>query len=192
MGWMTLHSISIAYPDEPTESDKALLNEFMSSFAATITCIHCRQHFGSMFTGYKNSVPSWTNSKRDLFLAICRLHNTVNKRLDKPTPKTVAECIASLKNATTYTNQFEFRKKYIEYLQRDWSISGRGSSYQVVAQNAIKIMQRINESYWNLREVSYSNINIAEADVLTYPNQPKSQKIVFGKPNLRNVRWAPR
>ena len=192
MGWMSLHSISVAYPDNPTQSDKSLLNEFMNSFAATITCIHCRQHFGSMFVGYKNSVPSWENSKQDLFIAICRLHNTVNNRLDKPIPKTVAECIASLKVATTYTNQFEFRKKYIEYLQKDWNIFGRGSSYQPVALNAIKVMQRINESYWNLREISYFSVNFTEAEVVTYPNQPVVQKVVFPKPNLRNVRWAPR
>jgi hypothetical protein len=192
MGWMTLHSISAAYPDKPTESDKKTLSDFMNAFGETITCIHCRQHFGSMFAGYKQNVPSWSNSKQDLFLAICRLHNTVNKRLDKPIPKTISECIASLKNATSYTSQTEFRNKYIEYLQRDWSIFGRGSSYQIVAFNAVKIMHKINEEYWNKKEVAYSALQITEADVLTYPNQPVTQKIVFGKLNLRNVRWSPR
>jgi len=191
MGWMTIHSISVAYPDAPTENDKKMLNEFMDSFSATITCINCRQHFENMFAKYKQSVPSWANSKQDLFLAICRLHNTVNKRLDKPTPKTVAECIASLKIATSYTNQSEFRKRYIEYLQRDWSTFGRGTSYQAIAFNAIRNMEKINETYWNHREIHYSNVNFPEADVLTYPNQTVEQKIVFHRPNLRNVRWSP-
>ena len=192
MGWMTLHSISVAYPDSPSESDKAILRSFMDSFGATITCANCRQHFGSMFAGYKRSVPSWANSKQDLFLAICRLHNTVNKRLDKPIPKTVSECIASLKVATTYTSQTEFRRKYIEYLQKDWTRFGRGMSYQFVAFNAIEKMKKINETYWNSREVSYSNVNLIEGDVLTYPNQPITQKIIFPKMNIRNVRWSPR
>lgn len=192
MGWMTLHSISVAYPDKPSESDKLLLNEFMNSFGATITCINCRQHFGNMFTGYKQNVPSWANSKQDLFLAICRLHNTVNKRLDKPIPTTVAECIASLKTATSYTNQSEFRKRYIEYLQRDWNIFGRGTSYQVIAFNAIEKMQKINETYWNPKEIQYSSVNFTEADVVTYPNQPVVQKIIFPKPKLRNIIWDPR
>jgi hypothetical protein len=187
MGWMTLHSISVAYPDNPSEADKTILNSFMDSFGATITCINCRQHFATMFTGYKNSVPTWANSKQDLFFAICRLHNTVNKRLDKPIPKTVAECIAFLKTATTYTGQTEFRNKYIEYLQRDWTRFGRGTTYQLVAFNAIKNMQKINETYWNPREISYSNVNISESDILTYPNQPVKQKIIFSKPILRNV-----
>lgn len=192
MGWMTLHSISVAYPDNPSDSEKLLLNQFMNSFALTITCIHCRQHFGGMFTVYKSNVPTWANSKKDLFLAICRLHNTVNKRLDKPSPKTVRECIICLKHAVTYTSQFEFRKKYIEYLEKDWRIFGRGSSYQVIALNAIQTMKKINNEFWNLKESSYSDINFDEADVLTYQNQPISQKIVFPKMKIRNVIWDPR
>jgi hypothetical protein len=207
MGWMTLHSISVAYPDNPSESDKAILSSFMDSFGATITCIICRQHFGTIFSRYKKAVPSWEDSKQDLFLAICRLHNTVNKRLDKPIPKTVAECIEFLKTATTYTSQTEFRSKYIEYLQRDWTKFGRGTSYQLIAFNAIKNMQKINETYWNPREVSYSNVHLTEADVVThstqpttqktkpiirtftYSTQPTSQKIIFSKPTIRNVTW---
>jgi hypothetical protein len=188
MGWMTLHSISVAYPDSPSESDKLILNSFMDSFGLTITCAICRQHFGTMFSKYKKSVPTWANSKQDIFLAICRLHNTVNKRLDKPIPKTVAECIAALKLATTYTSQTEFRNKYIEYLQKDWTKFGRGMSYQFVAFNAIKNMQKINETYWNLREVSYSNVNLTEADVVTDQTQPIRQKLIFSKPIVRNVK----
>jgi hypothetical protein len=189
MGWMVLHSISVAYPDEPSQSEKMLLNEFMNAFANTITCINCRQHFGSIFAGYKRSVPTWANSKRDLFLAVCRLHNTVNKKIYKPTPKTVAECIASLKTATTYTNQFEFRKKYIEYLTKDWNTYGRATPYQSSALTSVKTMKKINEEYWNAKEVSYSNITFEEDDVLTYVNQPKNETIVFAPFKLRNVTW---
>lgn len=187
---MTIHSISVAYPDNPTEADKLILNSFMDSFGATITCIVCRQHFASMFSKYKKNVPTWANSKQDLFLAICRLHNTVNKRLDKPIPKTVAECIASLKLATTYTSQSEFRNKYIEYLQKDWTRFGRGTSYQFVAFNAIDNMRKINETYWNSREVSYSNVNLTEGDVVTYPTQPPAQKIVVLKPRTQKITFS--
>ena len=188
MGWMVLHSISAAYPDHPTVEEKTILNEFMNAFGTTITCAKCREHFGTMFRNYKNNIPSWANSKQDLFLAICRLHNTVNQRIFKPTPNTVAECIVSLKNATSYTSQFEFRKKYIEYLWKDWTTYGRGTSYQPLAINAIKIMQKINEEYWNAKEVSYSNINLVEADVLTYLNKPVERKFVFKPFKLRNVK----
>ena len=175
MGWMTLHSISVCYPDEPTAYDIQVLNDFMNAFCSTITCITCRTHFNDLFNNYKRNVPSWSSSKKELFLAICRMHNIVNKRLDKPIPRTVEECLIFLKNATTYTSQSEFRKKYIEYLFRDWNIYGRGTSYLVVASSNAGRMQKLNEEYWNTKEVSYDSITWRDGDVTSYPNQPVHQ-----------------
>ena len=172
MGWMTLHSVSVCYPDEPTDVDKKILSEFMNSFSATITCMSCRQHFNDLFSIYKRGVPSWLNSKKDLFLAICRMHNSVNKRLDKPIPKTVEECLQTLKNATSYTTPSEFRKKYIEYLYRDWNIYGRGTGYQTIAYINIDKMKKINEEYWNSHETSYDSIEWRDGDVINFPNKP--------------------
>ena len=192
MGWMLVHSISACYPEQPSLEDKKTVTDFMDAFCSTITCIHCRSHFTDIFNSYKRTIPSWLNSRRDLFIAICRLHNTVNKKLDKPYPKTVSECLDSLKNATRYTSQFEFRKRYIEYLFRDWNNYGRGTSYQFVALQNVKNMQRINETYWNLKEVSYDSLSFLEDNVITYQNQPLTSKITFGRSNIKNVRWAPK
>jgi hypothetical protein len=187
MGWMTLHSISVCYPEEPTDGDKSLLNEFMNAFGFTITCPSCNQHFSNMFNGYKRSFPTWNNSRKDLFIAICRMHNIVNKRLDKPYPKTVGECLGTLKNATSYTSPSEFRKKYIEYLRSQWR-------YQPMSIQFISVdkLRKINEEYWNLRDVSYSDLSFPEEDVISHENHPIQQKIVFPKMKLRNVRWPPR
>ena len=171
MGWMTLHSISVCYPDEPTSVDIDFLNEFMNSFTVTITCITCRMHFTDLFNNYKQNIPSWNRSKKDLFLAICRLHNSVNKRLDKPIPRTVEECLSSIQNATSYTSQSEFRKKYIEYLFRDWNIYGRGTSYLQVALVNSEKMRKINQEYWNTKEPSYESILASKDDnVIDYVN----------------------
>lgn len=170
MGWMTLHSISVCYPDEPTATDKQFLIDFMDAFCSTITCMTCRNHFSDLFNNYKKSVPSWNSSKKELFLAICRMHNSVNKRLDKPIPRTVEECLSFLKNATSYTNQSEFRKKYIEYLFRDWNIYGRGTSYFHLALSNAQKMKKINEEYWNTKDVSYDSIVWRDGDVINYPN----------------------
>lgn len=180
MGWMTLHSVSLCYPETPTESDKKIIVSFMDSFAKSITCAKCRDHFSHLFSVYKKNVPSWLNSRETLFLAVCRMHNNVNQRLDKPTPKTVQECLQSLKNATLYTPQFEFRKKYIEYLFRDWR-SQRYSSYYSIAISAINEMNKLNEEYWNSRETPYDTVHFTEQNVLGFPNQPIQQKLVFQK-----------
>jgi hypothetical protein len=167
MGWMTLHSISVCYPEEPTQNDKAVLEEFMNAFGITITCIHCKNHFISMFSDYRSKVPAWKDSRRDLFLAISRMHNAVNKRLEKPQPKTVSGCVESLKLATRYSTPSQFREKYITYLFGDWRKHGN-TSESFAAIKATEVMKKINEDYWNKREVSYSTISFPEDDVLTY------------------------
>jgi len=183
MGWMTLHSISVCYPEQPTDEDKKILNEFMSAFGASITCHYCRTHFSQMFNDYKRSTPTWLNSKKDLFIAICRMHNAVNKRLDKPQPKTVADCIESLKRATSYTSSKEFRDKYANYLIGDWSrnrMNGDGH----MGYNSALIIKKINEEYWNKREVSYNNISFEEDDVINYSTAYQSQVATIPKFDL--------
>jgi hypothetical protein len=192
MGWMVAHSVSVCYPENPTNEDKRIALEFMNAFGKTITCENCRNHFAGIFDSYKKNVPTWLNSRKDFFLAVCRIHNNVNKRLDKPRPSTVLECLNTLKNATTYTRPFEFRKKYIDYLFRDWNIHGRFTSYFFSAMTEIEKMRKINEDYWNSREVSYSEVTFTEDDVLNFPNEPPQKTFIFGKQSIRNVRWNPR
>jgi hypothetical protein len=193
MGWMTLHSISVCYPESPNEGDRRILSEFMDAFAGTITCVHCRTHFASLFSNYKQNVPSWLNSRRDLFLAICRMHNNVNKRLDKPYPKNISECLSTLKNATAYTSPSAFRQKYIDYLFRDWTIHGRMTSYQRIALTHADKMRRINNEYFNHRETPYLDLHFQEDDVINYPNQgPVSTKIPIQKIKFKNIIWFPK
>ena len=191
MGWMTLHAVSACYPDSPTPEDKIILSEFVHAFAATITCIHCRQHFSSLLSNYTQNVPSWLNSRRDLFLAVCRMHNDVNKRLDKPYPKTVDECLNALKHATSYTSPSEFIAKYISYLFRDWSIHGRGSAYQFIAFRDAEKMKKIYDEYLSSKTISYSNIQIEEDDIVFYHNQPVHTRPIFPRIKLKNFRWSP-
>jgi hypothetical protein len=192
MGWMTLHSVSVCYPDNPSGEDKKYISDFMDSFAATITCTNCRMHFESLFSNYKQNVPSWLNSKRDLFLAICRMHNNVNKRLDKPIPKTVSECLLSLQNATSYVSPADFRIKYIQYLAQDWAIYGRGTSYQSIAFSHIEKLKKINDEYFHPKEIGYSEVHFEEGDVIGYPNYQQTGKILFPKLKLKNFRWTPK
>lgn len=186
MGWMTLHSISVCYPVEPALIDKQLLNEFMQAFGMTITCSICNDHFSKMFKLYKDAVPTWNNSRYDLFIAICKMHNTVNKRLNKPIPKTVGESLDMLRTATKYSPPSEFRKNYIQYLAGQWR-------HFLGLKQRVDIMKKINEEYWSNRETGYDNLDFdLTADTTTYPNQPVEHKVVFPKMTLRNVKWNPR
>jgi len=192
MGWMMLHSVSACYPDTPLVEDMQKAEQFINDFAFSITCAHCREDFSKMVGIYKQTVPSWKNSKYDFFIMCCRLHNSVNKKIDKPTPKTVFECIQFLKNATMYTSQTEFRNKYIEYLFRDWNYFGRGQSIQIPALAAINRLKKQNDEYWSSRETSYDTLTFPETDVLSFPNEDVASRPVFPRLKLKNVKWYPK
>jgi hypothetical protein len=205
LGWMTLHSISTIYPDNPTDDDKTILKRFMKSFEETISCPSCKGHFIDISNVYKSRVPSWLNSRIDFFTFICIAHNTVNKRLDKPKPKTLSECLQTFKNNTVHTSASEFRQKYIQYLTRNWTKEFSGDSMMMVT--LVKEMKNINDSYWTPRDSNLESLVIPETlevipegntggrptvDVLTpIPQSNERTRVGINNPNyatLPNVR----
>jgi len=184
LGWMTLHSISVAYSETPDQNDKAQLNSFMSAFENSITCLDCRTHFSTTFGKYKAQVPSWNASRYDLFLAICRIHNSVNKRIDKPAPRSVSACLDSLRLATSQTDQIQFREKYFEHVIRNWAAQ-QYVSIGVLSLNSAKQMKSLHDSYWSSRMTSYIGLTFPEADVYDFvingaPERPRPPNIGGG------------
>jgi len=147
MGWMTLHSISTLYPNVPSATDKQILQKYLQNFEETITCDKCKNHFKSMFKSYITVHPNWSSSKFNLFTMIARLHNQVNRRLDKPTYKTILDCISAYENATKVVEPQTFRSNYITYLIRQW-ISQQSGTGNIMAGYS-KTLQKINIEYWN-------------------------------------------
>jgi hypothetical protein len=181
LGWMTLHSISVGYPEFPSEMDKRQLNLFMDAFGNSITCVFCRDHFSEMFKKYKSSNPRWNSTRYNLFLAICRMHNSVNKRLDKPSPKSVEECLSVLKNATSVTSQMEFREKYFSHVIRNWR-SIRDHSAFFALRNA-EMMKQIHDGYWKNYVTSYDDLKFPESDVNGF-----NDHVIYKIPNLKGSR----
>ena len=81
---MTLHSVSMLYPESPSAADRAILKRYIELFRDTMTCIHCHNHFKGLYETYTRRHPDWANSRFNLFLFIARAHNAVNLRLNKP------------------------------------------------------------------------------------------------------------
>jgi hypothetical protein len=163
MGWMTLHSISVNYPENPSFADKAILKKFLDLFADTISCPSCKGHFSHMYRAYILKNPTWADSRYNLFLFVVRAHNTVNKRIDKPRPGTVFESLVSLREATKNKTPAEYRANYLTYLMKNWAREGGGEGF--IQCGNVREMQKINNEYWNLRETGFS-ISFPEADVL--------------------------
>lgn len=194
MGWMTLHSISVCYPENPDQNDKATVGRFLQLFADSITCPTCKQHFTSMLGTYTRIHQDWANSRFNLFVMICRLHNTVNKRLDKPSPATVGDAIRTLIAATQVTHPSVFRRNYIQYVINNFSAYQSGES--MIFANSARQMMAINNQYWSMREVPYSSLSFPEANLLELvPENPEMYNLgngmrPFVPSSLKNVGFS--
>lgn len=162
LGWMTLHSVSLIYPEEPSPADRFIATRFLDLFAETISCNQCKMHFKSMRTLYAASRPDYLNSRQNFALFVFRAHNTVNRRLDKPIPSTVAECLQTIRNATSQTSLAQFRTSYMSYLTRNWGREFTGES--LIVRASVKEMIRINSEYWSPRDNGIPDL--AEDDVV--------------------------
>lgn len=140
-----------------------------------------------MFRSYTNQNPTWADGRYNFFLFVVRAHNTVNKRLDKPRPGTVLECIESLKMLTKNKAASQFRNSYINYLLSNWAREGGGEG--MIQMGNVREMRKINDQYWNLREISFDSLSFQEADILTpiatSPRMlsPYSQTPVYSAPS---------
>lgn len=162
LGWITLHSVSANYPENPTAQDKAIAKKFVELFAETITCPSCKNHFGTMYHSYVSKNPTWLNSRETFFVFVCRAHNTVNMRLDKPVVQTVRDSIHTLQALTRITPPEEYRRQYLNYLMRNWA---QPYPEGFMMSHAVREMKKINDEYWNLRETNF-NIQIPEQVVV--------------------------
>jgi len=164
LAWMTLHSISLNYPDNPTKEDKEILGRFMTYYADTISCPSCKNHFAIMFESYKSRNPDWLSSRYKFFLCVVRMHNTVNKRLDKPVIETVANCLELIKNNTQVNTGAYYRQQYLLYLLNNWTREISPESFMM--SRSVREMMKIDSQYWSLRDNS-QQVFFPEADIVT-------------------------
>jgi hypothetical protein len=164
LGWMTLHSISVCYPDHPSPEEKEILKRFITLFANTITCNYCKGHFRRMFSNYLSAYPEMFDTRFELFKFVILAHNTVNLRLDKPRPKSVRECLDTLIANTRDVSASGFRTSYINYLVSNWTREYGGEG-MIFKRDALE-MRKINEQYWETRDVKFEDVVMPEFDVL--------------------------
>jgi len=174
LGWMNLHSISCIYPESPTNEDKQILAKYLALFEDTITCPKCQSHFSSMVATYKKMYPNWLNTRYDFFLFVCRAHNTVNRRLDKPILNTAYDCLKTFQSNVKLTHSKQYRQSYLTYLTKNWSKEHSGES--LMRLGFTREMKKIHEQYWDQREVDVNTVVfLADTDVtqpiITNPKQ---------------------
>jgi hypothetical protein len=186
LGWMTLHSISSIYPEKPTTEERLILERFVEMFRETITCIHCKSHFSGMLNKYKQIHPEWNSSRYDFFLFVCRAHNTVNRRLDKPVFPTVQSCIDRLQENTKVTSAATYRNAYMNYLTSSWQREMSADGF--INSDIAKKLKRINEEYFTPRDTNFANLSLNEGNILEFiAEDRRNYNAGAGIPNMANI-----
>lgn len=160
---MTLHSVSSCFPDSPLPAETALMQTWLDMFQMTITCPSCKEHFGIALAGYRRLHPDMVYSRTNFMLAIFRIHNTVNRRLNKPIYPTVADCFEQLRTNVKTRPAREYRVAYLNHIRRHWRMMQDASGF--TALKKINEMSKIEVSYFQSHDNNFE-VDIPEDNVL--------------------------
>jgi FAD-linked sulfhydryl oxidase len=81
--WHLLHSVAAKYPDTPSDTEKHSVVELFSSLQGLYPCEICRLHLAENLRAVP-PLQDHINSRSELSLWVCQLHNVVNRELHKP------------------------------------------------------------------------------------------------------------
>ena len=186
LGWMTLHSVSLLYPETPGNADKQILKRYVELFRDTLACPQCLNHFKIIFDNYTREHPDWDASRFDFFLFVCRAHNTVNRRLNKPKPESVQACLDTFRANTQHTSALTYRMKYLDYLVRNWSREMSGEGFMHLGE--VRELRRITEEYWNQKTDDSTAGFDMTANVLEFVKETSAhQTLMTGSGTLATV-----
>uniref|UniRef100_A0A7S4LNX3 Sulfhydryl oxidase n=1 Tax=Eutreptiella gymnastica TaxID=73025 RepID=A0A7S4LNX3_9EUGL len=79
-GWTILHGFAAAYPRQPDAEQRKEMETFLTSWSNLYPCKHCAAHMRDCM----EDDPPRLQSRDELSIWMCELHNKVNDLLDKP------------------------------------------------------------------------------------------------------------
>lgn len=145
LGWMTLHSVASCFPDKPLPAESTLMQSWLDMFQTTITCPSCREHFGTALGSYRRQYPQMLSSREEFLLFTFRVHNSVNRRLNKPVHSTVGACFEQLRANVKNRSAREYRLAYINHIRRFWRTMQDSSG--ITSMKKIMEMSKIENEY---------------------------------------------
>ncbi|KAK7057659.1 sulfhydryl oxidase [Favolaschia claudopus] len=77
--WKLLHTMTLRYPENPTQDERDALNSYFHLFSRLYPCGECAAEFQMLLKKF----PPQTSSRRAASLWLCTVHNVVNERLKK-------------------------------------------------------------------------------------------------------------
>jgi len=107
--WHFLHTMSFNYPVKPTESDKKKYKKFMMSVGDILPCRYCRENYKNNLKHINFGEHSF-NSRLTFSRAIYRLHEEVNRMLNKKSHLSYNEVRARYENFRARCNLKDLRE----------------------------------------------------------------------------------
>ena len=80
--WHFIHAVSFTYPLQPTQQDRENYYEFFHSLSYVLPCGTCQEAYRQKLQ--KLNILEHLNSRELLIEFVIKLHNLVNKDLNKP------------------------------------------------------------------------------------------------------------
>jgi hypothetical protein len=127
------------------------------------------------------------NSRTDFMLAVFRLHNTVNRKLNKPIYASVADCFEQLRTNVKTRSAREYRGAYLNHIRRFWRTMQDASGF--AALKKINEMSKIEIDYVQRHENNFE-VSIPEANVL--PIGPALEAVLPGAEQPPPIRFDTR
>lgn len=81
--WKTIHYVSLGYPDNPSNQDKKNYAHFYNSLDEVLPCLQCAINYKDHLKEHPLSA-EFLKNPQTLFLWTVKLHNIVNRTLNKP------------------------------------------------------------------------------------------------------------
>ena len=104
--WFFLHSITLVYPDNPTEQEKKNYFDFFKTLGNILPCMICRENYKNHFL--KHPLGKALHSKKDFQNWLVTIHNEVNKihKKEKFTYSQFKKLYDNIYDKGTYCNPF--------------------------------------------------------------------------------------
>jgi hypothetical protein len=123
--WKILHTISMNYPDNPTQEDKNNINNFYTSLDKILPCYECQNNYKEHIKKYP--IEKSLGCKNDLVKWVIDIHNIVNTELNKPVLNyndALSRCYKDCdKEKENLKNQIQLNKSNLHYYKNLFKIS---------------------------------------------------------------------
>ena len=107
--WIFLHSVSMNYPDNPTNDDRKNYKNFFENLRFILPCEVCKKHYSKHIQG--KPIEHSLHSKKKLVEWVIEVHNQVNISLNKPTMSydQVIDLYKKIYNNNTYFEKIKVK-----------------------------------------------------------------------------------